>query len=94
MDIIARKCFPNTVRVIDRFHVQKLASEALQEIRIRPRWDAIEAENNLIDEARKIKRTYVPEILQIGETIKQMLARSDIYSINPNIVGPMNKNES
>jgi len=76
MGMIARKCFPNAVRVIDRFHVQQLASEALQEIRIRHRWDAIEAENNGIDEARKIKKTYVPEILNNGETIKQMLARS------------------
>jgi transposase len=31
MGLIARKCFPNATRVIDRFHVQKLASEALQE---------------------------------------------------------------
>lgn len=38
MGLIARRCFPNAMRVIDRFHVQQLASEALQEIRIRYRW--------------------------------------------------------
>lgn len=38
MRLIAKKCFPNATRVIDRFHVQKLASEALQEIRIKYRW--------------------------------------------------------
>jgi transposase len=30
MGLIAKKCFPNATRVIDRFHVQKLASEALK----------------------------------------------------------------
>src|SRR5690606_33113091 len=35
MGLIAKKCFPNAVQVIDRFHVQQLASEALQDIRIK-----------------------------------------------------------
>lgn len=30
MELIAKKCFPNATRVTDRFHVQKLATEALQ----------------------------------------------------------------
>ena len=30
MNLIAKKCFPKTEIVTDRFHVQKLASEALQ----------------------------------------------------------------
>ena len=34
MNQIARQCFPKAIRVIDRFHVQKLAYDALQEIRI------------------------------------------------------------
>lgn len=42
MNLIAKKCFPNAVRVTDRFHVQKLAVEALQEIRIKYRWQAID----------------------------------------------------
>ena len=37
MGLIAKKCFPNKTRVIDRFHVKKLASEAPQEIRIKYR---------------------------------------------------------
>ncbi len=32
MKLIAKRCFPNAKRRIDRFHVQQLASEALQEI--------------------------------------------------------------
>ena len=38
---IIRRCFPNAIRVIDRFHVQKLAYDALQEMGIEHCWDAI-----------------------------------------------------
>ncbi|MGQ7871479.1 ISL3 family transposase, partial [Sunxiuqinia sp. sy24] len=38
MGLIAKQCFPKAIRVIDRFHVQKLALDALQEIRIKHRW--------------------------------------------------------
>jgi transposase len=34
MQVIVRRSFPHAQIVIDRFHVQKLASEALQDIRI------------------------------------------------------------
>lgn len=76
MNLIAKRCFPNAKRTIDRFHVQKLASEALQEIRIKRRWDAIDQENNRMIEAKKTKRRYVPELLPNGDTRKQLLARS------------------
>lgn len=76
MSLIARRCFPNATLVIDRFHVQQLATEALQEIRIKHRWEALEAENDAIDEARKSKSAYNPEILSNGDTLKQLLARS------------------
>ena len=76
MSLIARRCFPNATLVIDRFHVQQLATEALQEIRIKHRWEALDAENDAIDEARKSKGPYNPEILSNGDTLKQLLARS------------------
>lgn len=76
MGLIVRRCFPLASMVIDRFHVQQLASEALQEIRIAHRWQAIEAENTAYDEAKKNKRTYLAELLSNGETLKQLLARS------------------
>lgn len=38
---IVRRCFTSAIRVIDRFHVQKLACEAVQEIRVGHRWEAI-----------------------------------------------------
>ena len=42
MGLIAKKCFPNAIGVTDRFHIQKRALEALQEIRIKYRWQAID----------------------------------------------------
>ncbi len=76
MSLIARRCFPNATQVIDRFHVQQLATEALQEIRIKYRWEALEAENDAIDEAKKSKSPYNPQILSNGDTLKQLLVRS------------------
>ena len=76
MGLIAKKCFSNAVRVTDRFHVQKLALEALQEIRIKYRWQAIDMENEAIEKAKTTKTKYVPITLSNGDTIKQLLARS------------------
>jgi transposase len=39
MKLISKRCFPRAIQVTDRSHVQKLALEALQEIRIKHRWE-------------------------------------------------------
>ncbi|WP_262482313.1 transposase [Arenibacter certesii] len=52
---MVKACFPKARQVTDRFHVQKLALEALQDIRIKHRWDAIDQENQQIkDQAQKL----------------------------------------
>ncbi len=71
-----RRCFTNASRVIDRFHVQKLAYDALQEARIKYRWQALDQENEAIETARKNKQSYQPEVFNNGDTLKQLLARS------------------
>ena len=71
-----RRCFSNAQRVIDRFHVQKLAYDAVQEARIKYRWEALDEENKLIEEARKNKQAFQPEVFANGDTLKQLLARS------------------
>lgn len=73
---IVRRCFPNAIRVIDRFHVQKLALDALQEMRIAHRWDAINEETNAKEEAKLSQTTYHPVVFRNGDTSKQLLARS------------------
>lgn len=75
MKRIAKRCFPNAVQVIDRFHVQKLAIEALQEIRIKYRWEAIEMENKALEEASE-EQILKTEVFENGDSRKQLLARS------------------
>ena len=76
MKTIAKKCFPKAIQVTDRFHVQKLALEALQDIRIKHRWDAIDMENQEIKEAKLDNKIYKPQVFSNGDTRKQLLARS------------------
>jgi len=76
MNQIVKQCFHKATKVIDRFHVQKLAYDALQEMRIKHRWDAINEETNAIDNARWEKTEYVPLRFDNGDTKKQLLARS------------------
>ena len=79
LELVAKKCFPNATRVTDRFHVQKLATEALQEIKIKYRWQAIDQENETIEKAKKNKIRFEPEVLTNGDTLKQLLARSRYF---------------
>ena len=76
MNKIVRASFPKATKVIDRFHVQKLAYDALQEIRIKHRWEAIDAESEAIREACYNQAQYEPTVLANGDTVKQLLARS------------------
>ena len=76
MKLIAKKCFPDAIQVTDRFHVQKLALEALQDIRIKYRWQAIDQENQSIIEAKENNNKYISPIFSNGDTPKQLLARS------------------
>ncbi|MDR0575289.1 MAG: transposase, partial [Tannerella sp.] len=73
---IVRRCFSKTRRVIDRFHVQQLAHDALQQMRIEHRWDAINAETEQMEEAKHSGRKYEPVIYENGDTGKQLPARS------------------
>ena len=76
MELIARRCFPAASLVTDRFHVQKLAVEALQEMRIAYRWEALDLENREMELAKETGNGYKPIQLENGDTHKQLLARS------------------
>jgi len=73
---IVRRSFPNASRVIDRFHVQKLTYDALQEMRIAHRWDAINEETEAMEQAKLADKKHTPVIFENGDTKKQLLARS------------------
>ena len=76
LNMAVKRCFPVAHRVIDRFHVQKLAFDAVQELRIQFRWEALQQENEAMAKARKEQRPHQPEVLANGDTLKQLLARS------------------
>lgn len=76
MDWICRTNFLNATLVADRFHVQQVISEAVQEIRINFRREAIDRENALIIEARNRKISFWSQRFSNGDTEKQLLARS------------------
>ncbi len=76
MGMIVSRCFPKASKVIDRFHVQKLVYDAVQEVRIKYRWEALDYENQAIEVAKRANLPYQPEILANGDTLKQLLARS------------------
>jgi hypothetical protein len=44
-------------------------SEALQEIRIKYRWQAIDQENEAIEKPRKNKKKFEPYVLTNGDTL-------------------------
>ena len=53
---IATVCFPNARQIDDRFHVQQLVSDALQEIRVALRKEAIKENNAKVREAREKRK--------------------------------------
>lgn len=75
MEKIARECFPAARLVTDRFHVHQLVHEAVQDIRIQHRWEAIERETEAIINARETGSKHEPLVLENGDTVKQLLAR-------------------
>jgi len=76
MDLIIKGSFPGASIVTDRFHVQQLVSEAVQEMRIFLRKKAIKEESMAILRAKKKKKIYQPLFYENGDTKKQLLARS------------------
>ncbi len=76
MNLIVRKCFLKAEATTDRFHVQQLANDAVQELRIKYRWEIINSENAAYKKAKTAGKLFKPEILENGDTIRQLMARS------------------
>jgi transposase len=76
MEAIAKLCFPSAMLVTDRFHVQKLCYEAVQEMRIKYRWEALDQETIQIALAKAKGVKYQAEKFKNGDTRKQLFARS------------------
>ena len=88
MMLTVRNVFPCASLVNDRFHVQQLISEAVDQQRIRHRWEVLDAENKAIREHRQKRKEakskeereligqWEPERMENGETMPQIMARS------------------
>ena len=88
MMLTVRTVFPAASLVNDRFHVQQLLSEAVDQLRVRHRWEVLDAENRAIREhraRRKAAKTreerdligqWEPRRMDNGETLPQVMARS------------------
>lgn len=88
MMLTARTVFPKAKLINDRFHVQQLMTEAIDQIRVGLRWEVLDEENRAIKEhraKRKAARTkaekdlvgeWTPERMGNGETKPQIMARS------------------
>lgn len=83
MDWICRTNFPNATLVGDRFHIQQIVSEGVQEIRMNLRRKAIDEENLFIVEARKKRKTFRSVEYSNGDTKKQLLARGRYLLFKP-----------
>lgn len=76
MELIARTCFAAAKRVTDRFHVQKLAFDAVQEMRIKARWKALDRESIDMVVAKAKGERYTAPTFENGDSLKQLLALS------------------
>ena len=76
MGLAVKNSFPKADIVIDRFHVVRLVMDAMQHLRVSFRWEAIEQENEAIKKAKEQGTKYYPEVLENGDTVKELLARS------------------
>lgn len=88
MMLTVRRAFPAAKLINDRFHVQQLMSEAVDQLRIHYRREVLDAENQAIRAHRQKKKAarnrlerdeigkWEPERMDNGETLTQILSRS------------------
>lgn len=88
MMLTVKTVFPKATLINDRFHVQKLVSDAIDHMRVRFRWEVLDAENKAIKEHRAKRKEarskaerdaigeWVPQRMENGETMPQIMARS------------------
>lgn len=76
MEHASKHVFPFAIQTTDRFHVVRLAMEALQHLRIKHRWAELDKENEEIQKAKTQGLKYKVPRLSNGDTPKQLLTRS------------------
>ncbi len=64
MESSAKEAFPMADLVTDRFHVVRLAQNAMQAVRIKLGWEELKKENENIAKAKKKYKKYKPDVLE------------------------------
>jgi transposase len=73
MALACKKCFETAQLTTDRFHVVKLVNEAMQHLRVKLRWKAIEEENEAIKESKKQGKKHQFQEFENGDTAKKQV---------------------
>lgn len=83
MMLTARRAFPRSQLINDRFHVQQLMNEAVDQLRVRYRREVLDAENKAIREYRQKRKEaklrgdslapWKPTKMSNGETMPQIM---------------------
>ena len=88
MMLTVKTVFPKAMLINDRFHVQQLVTDAIDQMRIGFRWEVLAQENKAIREHRAKRKAvhtraekdligeWEPERMENGETKPQIMARS------------------
>ena len=88
MMLTVRTVFPKATLINDRFHVQQLVTDAIDQMRIAFRWEVLAEENKAIKEHRAKRKAahtkaekaligeWEPTRMENGETKPQIMARS------------------
>ena len=88
MMLTVMKVFPKAMLINDRFHVQQLVTDAIDQMRIGFRWQVLAEENKAIKEHRAKRKAvhtraekdligeWEPVRMENGETMPQIMARS------------------
>lgn len=88
MMLTVRRAFPGAKLINDRFHVQQIMSEAVDQMRIRLRWQVLDRENKAVREHREKRKAaktkeeresigrWEPKRMGNGETMPQVMAKS------------------
>lgn len=88
MMLTVRTVFPKAMLINDRFHVQQLVTDAIDQLRIGFRWQVLDEENKAIREHRAKRKAahtraekdligeWEPQRMENGETRPQIMARS------------------
>lgn len=88
---IVSVAFPKAQRVIDRFHIQKLACDAVQEIRVAHRWNALQQANDEMEECKHVGKPYVPFRFPMGTRARNCLSEAVTYCSNQQTSGRKDK---